>query len=147
MSIHIVAYLLVILAAESYYIDKNSVKVHNSVKAYEITEISVLITNLFSSLMLAWVIYKLNQNTTVLATFETQPAQETNFVDEDPFDNAALVLLYKKMRISYRNSMMNSFHSDAIVEVLDESSIDMNLRPSLDLNRLNKYIISYKFNM
>ena len=40
--------------------------------------------------------------------------------------------------------MMNSFHSDAIVEVLDESSIDMNLRPSLDLNRLVDTNDSYK---
>ena len=54
MSIHIVAYLLVILAACSDYIDPNSVK------AIEITDISILITNLFSSLMLAWVVYKLN---------------------------------------------------------------------------------------
>ena len=54
MSIHIVAYLLVILAACSDYIDPNSVK------AIEITAISILITNLFSSLMLAWVVYKLN---------------------------------------------------------------------------------------
>ncbi len=54
MSIQIVAYLLVILAEYSYYI-KN-----NSVKAIEISVISILITNLFSSLMLAWVVYKLN---------------------------------------------------------------------------------------
>ena len=54
MWIHIVAYLLCILAAYSYYIDLNSVK------AYEISAISGLITNLFSSLMLAWVVYKLN---------------------------------------------------------------------------------------
>ena len=54
MSIHIVAYLLCILATYSDYIDPNSVK------AYEISVISVLITNLFSSLMLAWVVYKLN---------------------------------------------------------------------------------------
>ncbi len=54
MSIHIVAYLLVILAQYSFYIDRNSVK------AYEISTISELITNLFSSLMLAWVVYKLN---------------------------------------------------------------------------------------
>jgi hypothetical protein len=32
--------------------------------------------------------------------------------------------------------MLNSFHSDVVVEVLDESSIDMNLRKSLDINRL-----------
>ena len=54
MSIHIFAYLLCILAQSSYYIDLNSVK------AYEISDISELITNLFSSLMLAWVVYKLN---------------------------------------------------------------------------------------
>jgi hypothetical protein len=54
MSIHIVAYLLCILAGYSAYIDLNSVK------AYEISNISLLITSLFSSLMLAWVIYKLN---------------------------------------------------------------------------------------
>ena len=54
MSIHIVAYLLCILAKYSYYIK------HNSVKAIEISSISYLITNLFSSLMLAWVVYKLN---------------------------------------------------------------------------------------
>ena len=54
MSIHIVAYLLCILAAYSYRIDLNSVK------AFEISAISILITNLFSSLMLAWVVYKLN---------------------------------------------------------------------------------------
>ncbi len=54
MSIHIVAYLLCILADYSYYIK------HNSVKAYEISTISFMITNLFSSLMLAWVVYKLN---------------------------------------------------------------------------------------
>ena len=39
--------------------------------------------------------------------------------------------------------MLNSFHSDAIVEVLDESSIDMNLRPSLDINRLEDPNDSY----
>ena len=54
MSIHIVAYLLCILAEYSYYIGPNSVK------AIEITAFSLLITNLFSSLMLAWVVYKLN---------------------------------------------------------------------------------------
>ncbi len=54
MSIHIVAYVLCILAAYSVYIDVNSIK------AIEISEISWLITNLFSSLMLAWVVYKLN---------------------------------------------------------------------------------------
>ncbi len=54
MSIHIVAYLLVILAAYSTYIDPSSVK------AFEISEISIEITYLFSSLMLAWVVYKLN---------------------------------------------------------------------------------------
>ena len=57
-------------------------------------------------------------------------------MSQDPFDNAAFVLLYNKMRISYRSSMLNSFHSDVVVEVLDESSIDMNLRKSLDINRL-----------
>ena len=57
-------------------------------------------------------------------------------MDEDPFDNAAFVLLYKQLRISYRTSMLNSIHSDVVVEVLDESSISMSLRPSLDLNRL-----------
>ena len=47
------------------------------------------------------------------------------------------MLLYKKMRLSYRSSMFNkSIDSNAEVEYLDESSIDMNLRPSLDLNRL-----------
>ena len=54
ISIHIVAYLLVILATYSDHIDRNSVKV------FEISVISILITNLFSSLMLAWVVYKLN---------------------------------------------------------------------------------------
>ena len=54
MSIHIVAYLLVILAEYSDYIDPNSLK------AIQITDISILITNLFSSLMLACVVYKLN---------------------------------------------------------------------------------------
>ena len=54
MSIHIVAYVLCILATYSAYIDLNSVKL------YEITTISVLIANMFSSLMLAWVFYKLN---------------------------------------------------------------------------------------
>jgi hypothetical protein len=57
-------------------------------------------------------------------------------VDEDPFDNSAYVLLYNRMRISYRSSMINSIHSDVVVEVLDESSIDMSLRKSLDPNRL-----------
>ncbi len=54
MSIHIVAYLLCIFTAYSYYIDPNSVK------ALEATDISIWITSLFSSLMLAWVVYKLN---------------------------------------------------------------------------------------
>ncbi len=72
----------------------------------------------------------------MLATFDTQPAQETNFVDEDPFENAAFALLYNKMRLSYRKSMFNSINSNDTVEYLDESSIDMSLRPSLDLNRL-----------
>ena len=54
MFIHIVAYVLCILAFYSGYIDLNSFK------AYEISIISILITNLFSSLMLAWVVYKLN---------------------------------------------------------------------------------------
>jgi hypothetical protein len=40
------------------------------------------------------------------------------------------------MRLSYRRSMFNSINSNATVEYLDESSIDMSLRPSLDLNRL-----------
>ena len=54
VSINIVAYVLCILATYSAYIDLNSVKL------YEITTISVLIANMFSSLMLAWVFYKLN---------------------------------------------------------------------------------------
>jgi hypothetical protein len=54
------------------------------------------------------------------------------------------VLLYEKMRISYRSSMFNSFHSDAVVEYLDESSIDMNLRKSLDKDRLMDPKDSYK---
>ena len=70
MSIHIVAYLLCILATYSVYINKDSVK------ALEVSNISVLITNLFSSLMLAGIIYKLCQKSDVLATFNTQPAQE-----------------------------------------------------------------------
>ena len=65
-------------------------------------------------------------------------------MDEDPFDNAAFVLLYKRLRISYRTSMLNSIHSDVVVEVLDESSIDMSLRPSLDLNRLLDTSDDYK---
>ena len=32
--------------------------------------------------------------------------------------------------------MMNSIHSDVEIEVLDESSINMDLRPSLDKERL-----------
>jgi hypothetical protein len=94
--------------------------------------------------MLAWVVYKLSKNTDVLATFETQPEQQLSFVSEDPFDNSAFVLLYDKLRISYRSSMMNSFHSDVIVEVLDESSIDMNLRKSLDIERLMDPKDSYR---
>ena len=70
ISIHIVAYLLCILAAYSGYIKLGSLK------AYEANNISWLIANLFSSLMLAWVVYKLSQNTDVLATFNTQPAHE-----------------------------------------------------------------------
>ena len=70
MSIHIGAYVLCILAEYSAYIYLNSVK------AYEANNISWLIANLFSSLMLAWVVYKLSQNTDVLATFNTQPAHE-----------------------------------------------------------------------
>ena len=40
--------------------------------------------------------------------------------------------------------MMNSIHSDVEIEVLDESSINMDLRPSLEEERLNKYNISYE---
>ncbi len=41
------------------------------------------------------------------------------------------------MRLSYRRSMFNkSIDSNAEVEYLDESSIDMSLRPSLDRDRL-----------
>ena len=40
--------------------------------------------------------------------------------------------------------MMNSVHSDAEIEVLDESSIDMNLRPSLDQERLMDPKDSYR---
>ena len=41
------------------------------------------------------------------------------------------------MRLSYRSSMFNkSIDSNAEVEYLDESSIDMSLRPSLDRDRL-----------
>ncbi len=54
ISIHILAYSLCILAAYSYYID------YDSAKALEASLISVLIANLFSSLMLAWLVYKLN---------------------------------------------------------------------------------------
>ena len=39
---------------------------------------------------------------------------------------------------------MNSVHSDAEIEVLDESSIDMNLRPSLDQERLMDPKDSYR---
>ena len=88
MSIHIVAYLLSILAEYSFYIDPNSVK------AIEIKDISFLITNLFSSLMLSWVIYKLSQNSDVLVTFTNQPENQKSFVSEEAFDNAALLLLY-----------------------------------------------------
>ena len=40
--------------------------------------------------------------------------------------------------------MMNSVHSDAEIEVLDESSIDMDLRPSLDQDRLMDPKDSYR---
>ena len=40
--------------------------------------------------------------------------------------------------------MFNSFDSNAVVEVLDESSIDMNLRKSLDRDRLMDPKDSYK---
>jgi hypothetical protein len=40
--------------------------------------------------------------------------------------------------------MVNSVHSDAEIEVLDESSIDMNLRPSLDQERLMDPNDSYR---
>ena len=52
--IHIVAYVLCILAEYSFYIKVDSIK------AYETSEVSVLTANLFSSLMLAWVVYKLS---------------------------------------------------------------------------------------
>ena len=126
MSLHIVAYVLCILAIYSTYIDTQSVR------AYEMTTISVLIANLFSSLMLAWVVYKLSQNTNKLVTFNTQCEHQTSFVSDEVFDNSALSLLCKDMKISFRSSMFNSVHSDAQVVVLDESSIDMNLRPTLD---------------
>ncbi len=89
ISIHIVAYLLCILAEYSFYIDVNSVK------ALEIADISSLIANLFSSLMLAWVVYKLSQNSDVLVTFKNQPENEKSFVSGEAFDNAALLLLYR----------------------------------------------------
>ena len=93
--------------------------------------------------MLAWVVYKLSQNTEILVTFNTQPEQQTSFVSVDAFDNSALSLLCKDLRISYRASMLNSVHSDAVVEVLDESSIDMNLRKTLELDRLLDHNDSY----
>ena len=40
--------------------------------------------------------------------------------------------------------MMNSIYSDAEIEVLDESSIDMDLRPSLDQDRLMDPKDSYR---
>jgi hypothetical protein len=39
------------------------------------------------------------------------------------------------MRLSYRSSMLESIGSNVTV-LTNESPIDMNLRPSLDLNRL-----------
>ncbi len=54
----------------------------------------------------------------------------------DPFENAAFVLLYEQMRISHRGSIFKSIDSNAEVVLLDESSIDMDLRPSLDPIRL-----------
>ena len=39
------------------------------------------------------------------------------------------------MRLSYRSSMLESIGSNVTV-LTSESSIDMNLRPSLDINRL-----------
>ena len=65
ISVHIFSYVLVILAEYSFYIDLGSVT------ALESAIISISIATLFSSLMLAWVVYKLSQNTDVLATFET----------------------------------------------------------------------------
>ncbi len=65
ISVHIFSYVLVILAEYSFYIDLGSVR------ALESAIISISIATLFSSLMLAWVVYKLSQNTDVLATFET----------------------------------------------------------------------------
>ncbi len=40
--------------------------------------------------------------------------------------------------------MVNSVHSDAEIEVLDESSINMDLRPSLDQDRLMDPKDSYR---
>ena len=40
--------------------------------------------------------------------------------------------------------MMNSIHSDVEIEVLDESSINMDLRPSLDQERLMDPKDSYR---
>ena len=40
------------------------------------------------------------------------------------------------MRLSYRSSVFNSFNSNATVVILDESAIDMNLRRSLNQDRL-----------
>ena len=73
------------------------------------TTMSVLIANLFSSLMLAWVVYKLSQNTNMLVTFNTQCEQQTIFVSDEVFDNSAFSLLCKDMKISFRSSMLSQF--------------------------------------
>jgi hypothetical protein len=63
ISVHIVAYLLVVIAFYSYFIKADSEK------AFIVTSICELITMTFSSLMLAWVVYNLSKNTKVIAVF------------------------------------------------------------------------------
>ena len=62
--VHIVAYVLVILAEYSFLIDAKSYK------SYEISAVCTLLTQLFSTLMLAFVVYKLSQKSDKLVWFD-----------------------------------------------------------------------------
>ncbi len=63
-------------------------------------------------------------------------AKRYSILSDDVFENAAMLVCFKQMRISYRISMLGSQNSNAEIEYLKESPEPQNLRPTLDKKRL-----------
>ena len=79
--------------------------------------------------MLAWVVFKLSQNTNNHVALETT-------LSDDVFDNAAMLVCFRQPRHTLRMSMMQTYDPDAEHEILVESPEPIETRKTLDKHRL-----------